>query len=313
MDIKKTANLFINFTIKRLAEIFGVFIFSSGVLILLALLTFSPEDPNFIFPEKTEIRNILGFHGSFISDLFFQSIGLVSYLFSFTLIITGINITVSKKIFLIIESIFFTIIYSILGTLFLTHFYPDTFTLYINGNGGFVGDYLDQTFLKSLILINEEIIYYVLIILNIFLFLISINFRSNKFYEIIKKINQFFKKKETKNYTDKNEIISEYIPQEEIKNLIQEDLPFIKAENKDNKIIKFKLPNLDLLKTPSKKERRGPEKSEAHDPEFLEKILLDFGVNGNIKKVSYGPVVTLNEFEPAAGVKVSKIKIYQMI
>jgi S-DNA-T family DNA segregation ATPase FtsK/SpoIIIE len=35
--------------------------------------------------------------------------------------------------------------------------------------------------------------------------------------------------------------------------------------------------------------------------------LLDFGVSGNIKKVSHGPVVTLNEFEPAAGVKVSKI------
>jgi S-DNA-T family DNA segregation ATPase FtsK/SpoIIIE len=34
---------------------------------------------------------------------------------------------------------------------------------------------------------------------------------------------------------------------------------------------------------------------------------MDFGVNGNIKKVSHGPVVTLNEFEPAAGVKVSKI------
>jgi S-DNA-T family DNA segregation ATPase FtsK/SpoIIIE len=34
---------------------------------------------------------------------------------------------------------------------------------------------------------------------------------------------------------------------------------------------------------------------------------MDFGVSGNIKKVSHGPVVTLNEFEPAAGVKVSKI------
>ena len=45
----------------------------------------------------------------------------------------------------------------------------------------------------------------------------------------------------------------------------------------------------------------------ASDPSFLEKILLDFGVNGKIKKVSHGPVVTLNEFEPAAGVKVSKI------
>ena len=39
----------------------------------------------------------------------------------------------------------------------------------------------------------------------------------------------------------------------------------------------------------------------------MEKILLDFGVEGEIKKVNYGPVVTLNEFEPAAGIKVSKI------
>ena len=40
-----------------------------------------------------------------------------------------------------------------------------------------------------------------------------------------------FLKKE-KNYTNENEIISEFIPQEEITNLIQEDLPFIKSENK---------------------------------------------------------------------------------
>ena len=58
---------------------------------------------------------------------------------------------------------------------------------------------------------------------------------------------------------------------------------------------------------PSKKERENFSKNETHDPDFLEKILMDFGVSGNIKKVSHGPVVTLNEFEPAAGVKVSKI------
>ena len=57
----------------------------------------------------------------------------------------------------------------------------------------------------------------------------------------------------------------------------------------------------------SKKVLQNLTKNETHDPEFLEKILLDFGVNGNIKKVSHGPVVTLNEFEPDAGVKVSKI------
>ena len=307
MDIKKTANSFANFTIKRIAEIFGLTVFCAGALLLLALITYSPEDPNFIFPENTKIDNILGFQGSFVSDVFFQSIGLVSYFFSFTLIITGINIIRSKEFFLIIENIFFAIIYSLLGTLFFAHFYSEAFTLYINGNGGFIGAYLNQSFLNSIILINEVIFYYLLIILNIFLFLISINFHPIKFYELIKSLNKLFIKKESKNYTDKSEVISEYIPQEEIKNLIQEDLPFIKAENKSKNTTKFKLPDLDLLKTPSKKERENLEKNETQDPEFLEKILMDFGVNGNIKKVSHGPVVTLNEFEPAAGVKVSKI------
>lgn len=40
---------------------------------------------------------------------------------------------------------------------------------------------------------------------------------------------------------------------------------------------------------------------------FLEDTLLDFGIMGKIKRVSAGPVVTLYEFEPAAGIKTSKI------
>ena len=305
MNIKKTADLLINFAIKRLAEILGLTIFIAGIMLLLALASYSPEDPNFIFPDGTKIKNLLGFYGSFISDLFFQSIGLIAYLSSFTFIITGFNIFKRKEFFLIIENTFFGILYSIFGTLFLTHFYSKDFTLYINGNGGFVGNYLDQTFLNSLIRTNESISYYILILLVLTLFLISINFNHKNFYKNIKKIFNFFSN--DKNYTDKSEIINEYIPQDEIKNLIQEDLPFIKTENIPENKIKFKLPDLDLLKTPSKKERENFNKNETHDPEFLEKILMDFGVSGNIKKVSHGPVVTLNEFEPAAGVKVSKI------
>ena len=83
MNIKKTANLLINFAIKRLAEIFGIIVFFFRFILFIALFTYSPEDPNFIFPDNTEIKNILGFKGSFISDLFFQSIGLIAYLFSF--------------------------------------------------------------------------------------------------------------------------------------------------------------------------------------------------------------------------------------
>ena len=64
--------------------------------------------------------------------------------------------------------------------------------------------------------------------------------------------------KKHKNYTNKNEIINEYIPQDEIKNLIQEDLPFIKAENtRFNNKMKFKIPSIDLLKTPEKNKRNN--------------------------------------------------------
>ena len=307
MNIKKTSNLLLSFAIKRIAEIFGVITFFAGLMLFISLLSYSPDDPNFIFPENTQIKNLLGFKGSFISDLFFQSVGLIAYLISFSFIFTGINIFNTKKFFLIIENNFFTILYSIFGTFFLTYFYSSTFSLYVNGNGGFVGGYLDQTFLNSLVLINENIFYYILIFLILILFLISINFNLKKFSAFIMKTFSLLFKKDNKNYTDKSEIINEYIPQDEIKNLIQEDLPFIKSESKSENKVRFKLPNLDLLKIPTKKERENFDKNETHDPEFLEKILMDFGVSGNIKKVSHGPVVTLNEFEPAAGVKVSKI------
>ena len=102
MNIKKTANLLINFAFKRLAEIFGIVIFFAGLLLLISLLSYSPEDPNFIFPENQEIKNLLGFRGSFIADILFQSIGLISLLIPFSLLFTGVSITVNKNFIIII-------------------------------------------------------------------------------------------------------------------------------------------------------------------------------------------------------------------
>ncbi len=305
MDIKKITNTAFNFIIKRLIEILGLLLSFLALLLILALITYSPEDPNFIFPEGTQIDNLLGYKGSFTADIFFQSVGLISYLVAITLLITGINIFIKKQILIIIDSVFFITLYSIFGSFFLSYFYNDNLALHINGNGGFVGNFINNTFLNDLINSQENIFYYFLILVILILFFKSFNLKLKNIYSFFNKI---INKQELKNYTKENEIINEYIPQEEIKNLIQEDLPFIKAENiKSSNKSKFKLPDINLLKIPSKKERENSNKNENNDPEFLEKILLDFGVSGNIKKISHGPVVTLNEFEPAAGVKVSKI------
>ena len=308
MDIKKIANSFLIFVIRRIIEIFGILIAILGILLFISLISYSPEDPNFIFPESTKIKNLLGFHGSYTSDLFFQSIGLISFLIPITVFLTGIIIVKNKNFFLIIENLFIVTVYSLIGSLFFDFFYSESFNLYINGNGGFIGNFLNSSFTTNLINTNTSIFYYIFIIIILFLFLISINFKIKSFINLFKKLLNFFSGSKNKNYTNQNELINEYIPQEEIKNLIQEDLPFIKAETNQSQNKKiFRLPSIDLLSVPSRNEKKDTKKNDNNDPKFLEKILLDFGVNGNIKKVSHGPVVTLNEFEPAAGVKVSKI------
>ena len=118
MDIKKLANSVLIFTIKKLIEISGIIISIIGIILFVALISYSPTDPNFIFPENTEIKNLLGFQGSYLADLFLQSIGFVAYLIPLTYIFSGLNILKKKKIFLLVENTFFVIIYSLFGSLF---------------------------------------------------------------------------------------------------------------------------------------------------------------------------------------------------
>ncbi|CBI76966.1 cell division transmembrane protein FtsK [Bartonella clarridgeiae 73] len=71
----------------------------------------------------------------------------------------------------------------------------------------------------------------------------------------------------------------------------------------------FTLPLLDYLAVPpsaAKDMRLSPAILKANSQE-LKNILLDFGVKGEIIDARPGPVVTLYEFEPAAGIKSSRI------
>ena len=80
MEIKKLANNQLKFYNKKVYRVvwFGN-IYNQFIVIHASLLSYSPEDPNFVFPENTEIHNILGFKGSFVSDLFFSIFGSYIY------------------------------------------------------------------------------------------------------------------------------------------------------------------------------------------------------------------------------------------
>jgi S-DNA-T family DNA segregation ATPase FtsK/SpoIIIE len=71
----------------------------------------------------------------------------------------------------------------------------------------------------------------------------------------------------------------------------------------------YQLPPLGLLAEPTRVQDRSDLSDEAleENARMLEAVLGDFGVRGRIVAVRPGPVVTLYEFEPAAGVKSSRV------
>jgi len=70
----------------------------------------------------------------------------------------------------------------------------------------------------------------------------------------------------------------------------------------------FSLPGLDLLDEPPPPTAAALDEAALdHNAQMLESVLEDFGIGGQVTKVRPGPVVTLYEFEPAPGIKSSRI------
>ena len=306
MKIKNLVDNTTSFLFKRLSELIGLSTLCLSILLLASLISYSPEDPNFIFPENTEIKNLLGAKGSYASDILYQSIGLISLLIPISFFFISLSIIINKKILYIFESLFFIILYSITGTLFFTVFHTETYWLTINGNNGFIGNLFAESFFINLINLNYQISYIVLIFLISLFFLLSVNF---KFRYLKFLLTIFSKSKKISTNRIVRSVDDNILDEAQFMNnetRVQENFSFdTNILNSEKKVTKYKLPTLEFLKNPLKKDKNLSENK--IDEKTLEKILLDFGVEGEVKKVSQGPVVTLYEFEPAPGVKVSKI------
>jgi len=304
----------------RLIELLGILLMLISIFLLLSIASYSPGDPNFIYtPENTEIKNIGGFYGSVISDFLLQSLGLISIFITFNLFYWGLKITTKKTISNLITKTFYLFIYVIFGTFVFSIFYNDSFWLIDNGNGGFVGNEINKNIYYFAPLIENQYVIYSLVLLTIIFFILSLDIKLNEImkiflfpFKIIKKIGSFIKK-DKKIIDDSTDISNVHVDEQNYKeNAFKEKQPILPFSNKKkvetvNNI--FKLPTLNFLeKNLALKNKKNIDDSElVKNSEFLEKILLDFGVEGKIKRVSCGPVVTLYEFEPASGIKVSKI------
>ena len=307
---------FTNFLKNRTIELIGLSLVFAALLFAMSFFSYSPNDPTFLYGADIEdVNNLLGVYGGMVADFLLQSFGLTSFLILITIISWGVNLLFKKELKKIKYKIFYLFLYIIFSCLFVYTTYNNSFWLIDNGNSGFVGQVVYDKISTLIPLVNNEYNNFVFLALSIIFFVLSssINFKylligTNPFLKYFKKNNNL-KDNFEQNEDQSNILTSQNNILEKTQQTFYFEKPTVEKESliKNETFKNFKLPSLDLLeKNPSKINLLDLSKNRP-DGSFIEKILLDFGIDGKITKINNGPVVSLYEFEPAPGVKVSKI------
>ena len=300
-----------NFLKKRTFEFIGLILISTSIGLAIAFTTYSPEDPSFVYGDKDfEIKNFFGIYGSSIADFLLQSFGLVSFLILVNFLIWGINLIIQKEIKRIVLKLFLMVSYLILGTIFIYITFNNSFWLIDNGNSGFVGK-IGYEFLSTWFpYIDNSYSAYGLLLLTLIFFIFSADLNIKKIAGTFSIITSLFKRKEN-TIPDINLEVEPSEKRDEIIERPQQSFSFGDLTKSDKPVTslrsKYKLPAIEYLEKSSTKLSASELNENRPDGEFMEKILLDFGIDGKIKAINNGPVVSLYEFEPAPGVKVAKI------
>ena len=229
----------------------------------------------------------------------------------FTFISWGINLIINKNIGSFLIKISFVVFYLVTGSIFLYKNFNESFWLIDNGNSGFVGRIAFDTMYTYLPQVDSDYFYFGLLITTILFFIVGSKINIFKmvkiFYSILRNKKIDTSKTLLDSQQDKTPDNTLSQPQQSFSFDQEEEMEQMKEKTGSMSKINFKLPSIELLEKNKSKINIKDANKKRPNADFMEKILLDFGVDGNIKKINNGPVVSLYEFEPAPGVKVSKI------
>ena len=292
-----------NFIKRRLIEFFGLILIAFFLLYTFAIVNYSAENSTLIYKaDNSDTTSVFYYYSNIIADLFLQSFGLISFLIGITIFSWGINLIISKKIPNILSRFFYIVIYIFFGCLFIYSSYNNSFWLIDNGNSGFVGEKVFNFIYDFFPIIENDFLNLGFLFLAICFFILGSSINLKKLFAYLFK--KIFNKSDEKEIILKDELQEFTQVNQGLTETKQQSFSFKSFDN--NKSNKYKLPPISLLeKNKNLTIKKSVQKNISSD--FLEKVLLDFGVKGKIKKISNGPVVSLYEFEPAPGVKVSKI------
>ena len=268
-------------------EILGVGLLGVFLFLLVSLVSYYPLDP--------ASRNLCGKAGFHLADMLVLVFGMMSYLLAAFMLLFALFYLKKKDppniiVFSSGLALFFislsTLLQVIVGT--------------INVRGvsvnfaGLLGFLLDRTLMNFFGYFGSVLICVILLLISLFLIVQA---------PIVSMLEERFARKKTVERRKEIKVTTEEkkeAPKEE-KKPVQESFEFFKE------IGPYKLPPITLLDVVEKKELKVDKESIQANASILEKKLKDYGVEGKVTEVRPGPVITMYEFEPAPGIKVSRI------
>ncbi|MBN2809525.1 MAG: DNA translocase FtsK 4TM domain-containing protein [Deltaproteobacteria bacterium] len=327
-------------TIKRQewkTEMVGILFLGLAIFFLMALCSYSPRDPslNHSGGSGLEIANLGGRIGAMVADLLLQGVGLGALILPLYLVAVFIGVVAGKRYppLSSIGGAFFLILATAVWSSLLLPVWVLQGTEVLTGGvfGEIVGEYLVTFFnpigtylLMSVIFALALIVTTHISPLRIAALLVTgLLVAGRLLLRTLKHLSDLLLRlgrrrpqsepansldnltdtpEKTKNRLKKVKIGRPHDEKPKAPPMNQGRLPFFREHGQ------ITLPSLDLLDDPPPRRKKGTDNDSLRlKSQQLENKLRDYGVVGQVLEVHPGPVVTMYEFQPAAGVKLSKI------
>ena len=272
-----------------------------SVISAISLLSFDINDNSFLTSTSETSQNLLGDFGSYFASFVFYTFGILGYMIVIFFLINSILVVINKSPkFIFIRLLIFFISLVLIPQTLLT-IGVDFFFIESIETWGVFSVYLYSIY-------NMDYIGYALSILGVFMYSFSQNiihlFRLPKF-----QINELFKNR-TKKDSESNKIKKDPI----IKNIndtlsndvgdIEERLTSVNSVTEKT----FSSPSLEILESnKSSTEKKLDKENIKSNSDLLEQVFQDFNIDIQVVNVKLGPVITLFEILPAAGIKINTI------
>jgi S-DNA-T family DNA segregation ATPase FtsK/SpoIIIE len=308
-------------------EILGILLLALAVFMVLSLTSYHPSDPSFnVAPsgKAREIHNLGGIMGSYLSDLLLQALGLSSYLIPLAIGTMACLLFVPMA-----EAVsygkglgFVLILFSCATGLGLRVDKIRIFGHEVLG-GGVLGELFARLLASYFNIPGAYMIVLVVLIMAISLttglsFVSAIDGLITLFKAGVRKWNLLMmirrervrrirevsgERSQRKGRGNLSEpiVVEPSRKTERPARFEQGEFDFSKPKEG------FQLPPLSTFESGEAKRVTIDKQSLVMNSRILEKKLMDYGVEGRAVEVRPGPVITVYEFEPAPGVKVSKI------